>query len=64
MFMLVSPLFKHPMPSLHRQPTCSQTEIVDLVRIFPHEFYKDSYEVVEDKINEKFSDKVSFIPLF
>ncbi|KAL9621028.1 MAG: hypothetical protein Q9160_004546 [Pyrenula sp. 1 TL-2023] len=34
------------------------TEIVDLVRIFPHEFYKNSREIVEDKINEKFSDKI------
>ncbi|KAF7503420.1 hypothetical protein GJ744_003750 [Endocarpon pusillum] len=34
------------------------TTISDLVRIPPHEFYKVSRDEVEDKINEKYSNKV------
>lgn len=36
-----------------------QTTISDLVQIPPHEFYKLSRDEVEDKINEKYSNKVS-----
>jgi hypothetical protein len=36
----------------------SQTTISDLVQIPPVEFYKRSLYVVEDKINEKYSNKV------
>ncbi|KAL9110073.1 MAG: hypothetical protein Q9227_005412 [Pyrenula ochraceoflavens] len=35
-----------------------QTELTDLVQIKPHEIDRDSGEIVEDKINEKYSDKV------
>jgi hypothetical protein len=38
---------------------CSQTTISDLVQIPPHEFYKLSRDEVEDKINEKYSNKVT-----
>ena len=36
-----------------------QTSIADLVEIPPHEFYKLSRHEVEDKINEKYSNKVA-----
>jgi DNA-directed RNA polymerase subunit E'/Rpb7 len=35
-----------------------QTTISDLVQIPPHEFYKLSRDEVEDKINEKYSNRV------
>ena len=35
-----------------------KTTISDLVQIPPHEFYKPSRQEVEDKINEKYSNKV------
>ncbi len=34
------------------------TKFQDLVQIAPHEFYKKSREAIEDKVNEKYSNKV------
>lgn len=34
------------------------TTISDLVQIPPHEFYRKDREEIEDKINEKYSNKV------
>lgn len=34
------------------------TKFQDLVQIAPHEFYKKSRDIIEDKINEKYANKV------
>ena len=49
----VPPIFNSSIPTEQ-----AQTTISDLVQIPPFEFYKRSLYAVEDKINEKYSNKV------
>lgn len=37
----------------------SQTTFSDLVQIPPYEFYKKNRDEIEDKLNEKYANKVS-----